>query len=91
MEGRPEVGASSAGELRVGGLPDLAHAAFAEEGCHVVVAEAGAGGESHRQSAYRRTARAAHAPLAEEGGEFVVAGHSTKVTVSGSADRRPRL
>ena len=32
-------------ELRVGGLPDLAHAALADEGGHVVMAEAGAGTE----------------------------------------------
>ena len=30
-------------QLRVGGLPDLAHAALAEEGRHVVVPEARAG------------------------------------------------
>ena len=34
-------------ELRVGGLPDLAHAAFADEGGHVVVAETGADGQGH--------------------------------------------
>ena len=34
-------------ELRVGGLPDLAHAPLAEEGRDVVVAEAGAGTEGH--------------------------------------------
>ena len=34
-------------ELRVGGLPDLPHAAFANEGGHVVVPEAGAGAEGH--------------------------------------------
>ena len=34
-------------QLRVGGLPDLAHAAFPEEGGDVVVAEAGAGGQGH--------------------------------------------
>ena len=34
-------------ELGVGGLPDLAHAAFPEEGGHVVVAEADAGAEGH--------------------------------------------
>ena len=34
-------------ELRVGGLPDLAHPALAEEGGDVVVPEAGAGGQSH--------------------------------------------
>ncbi len=34
-------------ELGVGGLPDLAHAALAEEGGHVVVAEAGADGQGH--------------------------------------------
>ena len=36
-------------ELGVGGLPDLAHSAFAEESGHVVVAEAGAGGQGHDQ------------------------------------------
>ena len=34
-------------KLRVGGLPDLAHPALAEEGGDVVVAEAGAGFERH--------------------------------------------
>ena len=34
-------------ELRVGGLPDLAHAALAEQGGDVVVAEARAGSEWH--------------------------------------------
>ena len=34
-------------ELRVGGLPDLAHAAFPEEGGDVVIPEAGAGGQRH--------------------------------------------
>ena len=34
-------------ELRVGGLPDLAHPAFPEEGGDVVVPEAGAGGQGH--------------------------------------------
>ena len=34
-------------ELRVGGLPDLAHAAFPEEGGNVVVPEAGAGTQGH--------------------------------------------
>ncbi len=34
-------------ELLVGGLPDLAHAALAEEGGDVVVPEAGAGTEGH--------------------------------------------
>ena len=34
-------------ELRVGGLPDLAHAALAEEGGHVVVADRSAGTEGH--------------------------------------------
>ena len=36
-----------AAQLRGGGLPDLAHAAFPEQGGDVVVAEAGAGGEGH--------------------------------------------
>ena len=36
-------------ELRVGGLPDLAHAAFPEEGGDVVMPEAGTGAESHDQ------------------------------------------
>ena len=36
-----------AAQLRVGGLPDLAHAALAEKGGHVVVVEAGAGSEWH--------------------------------------------
>ena len=36
-----------AAQLRVGGLPDLAHAAFTEEGGDVVVPEAGAGGQGH--------------------------------------------
>ena len=36
-------------ELRVGGLPDLAHAPFADEGGDVVVAEAGADSESHQR------------------------------------------
>ena len=35
------------GALRVDGLPDLAHAALAEEGGHVVVAEAGASFQGH--------------------------------------------
>ncbi len=39
--------ASLAAQLRVGGLPDLAHAALADEGGDVVVPEAGAGGEWH--------------------------------------------
>ncbi len=34
-------------ELRVGGLPDLAHPALTEEGSDVVVPEAGAGGQGH--------------------------------------------
>ena len=34
-------------ELRVGGLPDLAHAAFAKESSDVVVADLGAGAEGH--------------------------------------------
>ena len=34
-------------ELRVGGLPDLAHAAFPEEGGDVIVPEAGTGTEWH--------------------------------------------
>ena len=34
-------------ELRVGGLSDLAHAAFPEQGRDVVVAEAGAGAQGH--------------------------------------------
>ena len=34
-------------QLGVGGLPDLTHAPFAEEGGHVVVPEAGAGAEGH--------------------------------------------
>ena len=34
-------------ELRVGGLPDLAHAALADEGRDGVVPEAGAGAEGH--------------------------------------------
>jgi len=34
-------------ELRVGGLPDLSHAALAQEGGDVVVPEAGAGSEGH--------------------------------------------
>ena len=34
-------------ELGVGGLPDLAHPAFAEEGGDVVVPEAGAGSKGH--------------------------------------------
>ena len=34
-------------ELGVGGLPDLSHPALAEEGGHIVVAEAGAGGQGH--------------------------------------------
>ncbi len=36
-----------AAQLRVGGLPDLPHPAFPEEGGDVVVAEAGAGTEGH--------------------------------------------
>ncbi len=39
-------------QLRVGGLPDLAHAALAEEGGDVVVAERGTDFERHR-SVYR--------------------------------------
>ena len=35
-------------ELRVGGLPDLAHAPLAEEGDHFVVPQAGADGQSHQ-------------------------------------------
>ena len=35
-------------ECRGDGLPDLAHAALAQEGGHGVVTEAGAGTESHR-------------------------------------------
>ena len=34
-------------ELGVGGLPDLAHAALANEGGHVIVPEAGASGQGH--------------------------------------------
>ena len=34
--------------LGVGGLVDLAHAAFADEGGHVVMAESGADAEGHR-------------------------------------------
>ena len=34
-------------ELRVGGLPDLSHAALAEEGSHIVAPEAGAGTQGH--------------------------------------------
>ena len=34
-------------ELGVGGLPDLSHPAFAEQGGDVVVPEAGAGTEGH--------------------------------------------
>ncbi len=37
-------------ELGVGGLPDLAHAALAEEGGDVVVADRGAGAEGHELS-----------------------------------------
>ena len=36
-------------QLRVGGLPDLAHAAFAEESGDVIVPEARTGTESHDQ------------------------------------------
>ena len=43
-------------ELRVGGLPDLAHAALAEQGGHVVVAEAGAGAKGHGRATAARTA-----------------------------------
>ena len=35
-------------ELRVGRLPDLAHAAFPEQGGHVVVAESSADVQGHR-------------------------------------------
>ncbi len=34
-------------ELRVAGLPDFTHAAFADEGGHVVVPEAGARTQGH--------------------------------------------
>ena len=43
-------------ELGVGGLPDLAHAALAEEGGDVVVPEAGAGTQRHL-ARYRRRLR----------------------------------
>ena len=36
-----------AAELRVGGAIDLAHAAYADEGGHVIVPEAGADGQGH--------------------------------------------
>ena len=44
---RQDLQADLAVELRVGGLPDLAHAAFAQEGGHVVVPEAGAWTQEH--------------------------------------------
>ena len=40
-------------ELSVGGLPDLAHAPFADEGGHIVVPEAGASGQGHKLCARR--------------------------------------
>ncbi len=46
--------------LRVGGLPDLAHAALAEEGGHVIVPEASTGRQGHDRSvgdAYRAILR----------------------------------
>ena len=39
-----------AAQLGVGGLPDLAHAAFTKQISDVVVAEAGAGGQRHELS-----------------------------------------
>ncbi len=48
-------------ELRVGGLPDLAHAPLAEEGGDIVVAEAGAGGQGHDLLGTRTAPFYAHA------------------------------
>ena len=44
---RPDLQRNFAAQLRVGGLPDLSHAAFPEQGGNVVVPEAGAGGQGH--------------------------------------------
>ena len=44
---RQDLQRDVAAQLRVGGAIDLAHAAFADEGGDVVVAEAGADGQGH--------------------------------------------
>ena len=47
---QPQSHRDLAAQLRIGGLPDLAHAAFPEEGGDVVVADRGAGAEGHELS-----------------------------------------
>ena len=44
---RQDLQGDLAAQLRVGGLPDLSHAALADEAGHGVVPEAGAGTEGH--------------------------------------------
>ena len=50
-----------AAQLRVGGLPDLAHAAFANESGHVIVAESGADLKGHEFSGWRPLLALRHA------------------------------